>query len=236
MAFAFRKATDELWQRRLFGAAFAFSSVVTPFFLGTVAGAIASRRVPPGIAAGDVLTSWWNPTSLISGALAVGLTAYLAAVYLTADARREGRRELAEFFRRRALLSGVLVGALAAAALLVIRVDAEPLYAGLTSTGLPLVSTSVAAGVASLVLLVFRAFLLVRLTAALAVTAVIWGWGAAQYPVLLPGLSAEQAAGDPEVLRASLWALGVGGLVLVPSLLWLFAIFQSDRTIARHRS
>ena len=41
-AFAFRKASTQLWQQRLFGAVFAFSSVVTPFFLGTVAGAIAS--------------------------------------------------------------------------------------------------------------------------------------------------------------------------------------------------
>ena len=49
-AFAFRKVETELWQRRLFGAVFAFSSVVTPFFLGATAGAVASGRVPPGSA------------------------------------------------------------------------------------------------------------------------------------------------------------------------------------------
>lgn len=36
-------------------------------------------------------------------------------------------------------------------------------------------------------------------------------------------------ATDPAVLHAALWALGVGGLILVPSLLYLFAIFQSNR-------
>jgi cytochrome d ubiquinol oxidase subunit II len=66
-AFAFRKAVTELWQRRLFGAAFAFSSVVTPFFLGAVAGGVASGRVPPGLARGGVITSWCNPTSLTCG-------------------------------------------------------------------------------------------------------------------------------------------------------------------------
>src|SRR6266511_4406968 len=89
-AFAFRKASTELWQQRLFGAAFALASVLTPFFLGTVAGGVASGRVPPGLAEGDLLTSWWNPTSVLSGALAVGTCAYLAAAYLCADARREG--------------------------------------------------------------------------------------------------------------------------------------------------
>src|ERR671939_480002 len=54
-AFAFRKTVTRLGLQRLFGAAFAFSSVVTPFFLGTVAGAVASGRVPLGIAKGNTL-------------------------------------------------------------------------------------------------------------------------------------------------------------------------------------
>lgn len=94
-AFAFRKASTELWQQRLFGAAFAVSSVLTPFFLGTVAGAVASGRVPPGLAAGDLVNSWLAPTSLLGGVLAVGVCAYLAAVYLCDDAVRAGLPELA---------------------------------------------------------------------------------------------------------------------------------------------
>ena len=228
-AFAFRKVSDQLWQRRLFGAAFAFSSVITPFFLGAVAGAVASRRVPTGIAEGDIVTSWWNPTSITAGLLAVGTTAYLAAVYLTADARRTGDERLADAFRLRALLTGVLVGALSLAALLVIRLDAPDLFASLMGQAWPFVLGSILAGITSLALLVVRRFLLVRITAALAATAVIWGWGAAQYPIMLPGLTVDQAAADPAVLRASLWALGIGGLILVPSLLYLFAVFQSNR-------
>src|SRR5437762_5252280 len=62
--FAFRKASRTPARQRLFGALFAFSSVVTPFFLGTVAGGIASGRVPLGAAAGDLVRSWFNPTSV----------------------------------------------------------------------------------------------------------------------------------------------------------------------------
>src|ERR671939_1219971 len=55
--FAFRKVFVRTEQQRVVGAAFAASSVLTPFFLGTVAGGIASGRVPPG-GYGDAVRSW----------------------------------------------------------------------------------------------------------------------------------------------------------------------------------
>ncbi|MFI6521917.1 cytochrome d ubiquinol oxidase subunit II [Spirillospora sp. NPDC050679] len=226
-AFAFRKVSTQLWQQRLFGATFAFSSVVTPFFLGTVAGAIASGRVPPGIAEGDLLRSWINPTSLAAGALAVGTAAYLAAVYLTRDAQRDGAAGLSEDFRRRALATGAVVGLLSAVGLLVLDSDAPRLFDALTSgRALPLLVVSVAAGVASLVLLWYRAYLAVRVTAALAVAGLLWGWGVAQDPWLLPGVRVEDAAATGTVLNATLACLAVGALLLLPSLWWLYAIFQ----------
>jgi cytochrome d ubiquinol oxidase subunit II len=231
-AFAFRKASVELWQQRLFGAAFAVSSVVTPFFLGAIAGALASGRVPPGIARGDVLTSWWNPTSVLAGVLALATMAYLAAVYLTRDAQRAGEDTVAEQFRRRGLLAGLVAGAVALAGPLVLRADAPEFAAALTGSGFPELVVSALSGVASLVLLWRRRYVAVRVTAALAVTAVIWGWGIAQYPELLPGLTADQAAADPAVLRASLAAVAVGAVLLIPSLWWMFALFQREPAAA----
>ncbi|MGW4404181.1 cytochrome d ubiquinol oxidase subunit II [Nonomuraea sp. NPDC004702] len=229
-AFAFRKVSSRLWQRRLFGATFAFSSVVTPFFLGAAAGGIASGRVPPGVAKGDLVGSWVNPTSMAVGALGVGTAAYLAAVYLTRDAQRGGQKDLAEEFRRRALGCGAVVGVLAAVSLLVLRADAPALFAELTTgRALPLLALSVLAGLASLVLLWRRAYLAVRLSAALAVTGLLWGWGVGQYPVLLPGLTLDQAAATDAVLAASLGSLAVGAVLLVPSLWWLYATFQRER-------
>jgi cytochrome bd ubiquinol oxidase subunit II len=225
-AFAFRGASEELRLQRLFGAVFAVSSVITPFFLGTVAGAIASGRIPPGIARGDIVTSWWNPTSVAIGLLGVGVCAYLAAVYLTRDAARHAP-ELVEGFRRRALLSGLVVGGLAVIGLLVLRADAAALATPLLH-GRPalLVGVSVASGLASLVLLAARRYLAVRLTAGLAAAAVLWAWAAAQYPELLPGLTVDQAAAPRAVLQATLGAVGVGALLLLPGLYWLFRLFQ----------
>jgi cytochrome d ubiquinol oxidase subunit II len=226
-AFAFRKVSDEPRLRGLFGAAFAYSSVATPFFLGTVAGAIAGGRVPPGIAAGDLVTSWLNPTSLATGALAVGVTAYLAAVYLTLDARRSGVPGLAAAMRRYALVTGVVVGALSVVGLLVLRVDAPALFAELTTwPALGLAVLSVVAGVASLALLWWEAFLAVRITASLAVAGLLWAWALGQYPALLPGVTVADAAATDSVLAASLGALAVGAAFLLPSLWWLYQLFQ----------
>lgn len=234
-AFAFRKAVTEVWQQRLFGAVFAFSSIVTPFFLGTVAGAIASDRVPPGVARGNVITSWVNPASLTCGALAVGVCAYLSAIYLTADASRGEHTELAEYFRRQGLISGVVVGALALVAVVVMRSDADRLYRGLTHHGSALVITSITAGFLSLLLLARRHYIAVRATAAVAVTALLWAWGTGLYPQLLPGMNVEQAAAAEPTLQATAVTSAIGLALLAPSLFWLFTLFQHKDTAGRQR-
>ena len=224
-AFAFRKAVTTPAQQRVFGATFALSSLLTPFFLGAAAGAIAADRVPPGIAAGHVVRSWWNPISMVTGLLAVSACAFLAAVYLTEDARRSGHPELIGYFRRRALLSGGLTGALSLAGLITARHDAPALAHGLAHRGLPLVIVAVAAGVATLILVTSRSFRAARASAALAVAAVLWAWGVGRYPELLPGLTARQAAALPSTLHAMTIVVVAGSVLLVPSMAYLFVLF-----------
>jgi cytochrome d ubiquinol oxidase subunit II len=227
-SFAFRKASATLAEQRLYGAFFALSSVLTPFFLGTVAGGIASGRIPPGIAAGNIVTSWLNPTSVLGGVLAVLLCGYLAAVYLCADTTRRGRRHLAEGFRRRALVVGVLTGLVALAGIVVLRADAPTLFTGLTHRAFPLMVLSALAGIISIVLLVLRRYLAVRITAALAVAAVLWGWAVGQYPIMLqPGFTVAEGAAEPTVLATSLIAVAIGAVLLFPSLGWLLRLFQT---------
>jgi cytochrome d ubiquinol oxidase subunit II len=229
-AFAFRKTVDSPSLQRSFGAAFAFSSFVTPYFLGAVVGGVASGRVPPGIAQGDVVTSWVNPTSALGGVLAIGVCAYVAATLLCADAVREDKPELADQFRARGLLTAVLVGIVALLGILVLRSDAPQLFDGLTNRGLPLLIVSALAGLSSIVLLLRRSYGWARIVAALAVTAVLWGWAAAQYPyILLPALTIEQAAASRTTLVTMLVTLLGGSVLLIPALVYLYALFQRRR-------
>ena len=159
--------------------------------------------------------------------MAVLVCAYLAAVYLTGDARRAGEHPLAEYFRVRALAAGVVTGALAVAGLVVMARFAGGLFIGLVGVALPFAVASALAGIASLVLLALRRYGAVRLTAAGAVTLVLVAWAAAQYPHLLQAdVTVSQAAATDSVLRAVLLSLAVGAVLLVPSLAWLYILFQ----------
>jgi cytochrome d ubiquinol oxidase subunit II len=211
---------------RLVENLFALSSVLTPFALGTVIGALATGRVPVGNAAGNLVTSWLNPVSVLTGVLAVAFSGYLAAVYLAADARRISERHEVPAYRTRALLSGAVAGALAVAGLLVVRSSAAGLWHGLTSgAGLAMVCVCAVAGVATMALVWRSVFGLARASAALAVAAVIGGWAAAQRPYLLPGLTVAQAAAGRATLIAIIVSVGAGAVVLVPSLFLLFTLF-----------
>lgn len=225
LCYALESAADAPRELRAIDTAFASASILTPFMLGTVIGAVASGRVPVGNAAGDLWTSWVNPTSLMSGALAVSLGAFLAAVYLAADARRFPAAGLGDAFRVRALISGVVTGALALGALLVVRTDAPALYDGLTSGwGLAAVIVSAVSGLGALALVLRRRYRTARAVAALAVAALLAGWAAAQDPDLLPGLTVSQAAADDSTLIAVVVSIAVGAVVLFPSLGFLFRL------------
>jgi cytochrome d ubiquinol oxidase subunit II len=195
--------------------------------MGTVAGAVASGRVPVGNAAGDPVMSWLNPVSLLLGTLFVAAGAYLAAVFLVSDARRRSDPGLVRYFAARARAAALAAGALAVAGIFVLRADARFIYDGLTGDGLPLVVVSLVCGIGALVLLWRGARRGVRPLAVGAVAAIIWGWGVAQYPYLLPtSLTIEEGAGAGETLTAVLVVFGVAVVVVLPALALLFTLDQ----------
>jgi cytochrome bd ubiquinol oxidase subunit II len=225
--FAFHRVAGRAAARRFAEWAFAISSVLTPFFMGTVVGAVASGRVPVGNAAGDPVTSWFNPVSLVLGALFVATGAYVAAVFLITDARRFGDPDLIDYFSVRARVAAAVAGVFAIAGIVALHEDARFIYDGLTGDGLPLVVASVVFGVAAMALLWRGADRGIRPLAVAAVVAVIWGWGVAQYPYLLPTtLTIDEGAGASETLTAVLVLFGVAVVIVIPALAVLFTLDQ----------
>ncbi|MGO9899138.1 MAG: cytochrome d ubiquinol oxidase subunit II [Solirubrobacteraceae bacterium] len=225
-AYALRSGARTPLETRRTDTVFAVSSLLTPFALGTCIGAIACRRVPVGNAAGHLFSSWLNGTSVMIGVLAVLSSAYLAAVYLSADAARQGDPELVRAFRSRALTAGVLAGAAAVAGVIVIHGNAPLLYHGLThGGGLVALLVSFAAGIAALSLVRLGRFEPARYVAALAVAAVIAGWALAQEPTFLPHLTVARAAAPRDTLVLVVVSVLAGALILFPSLALLFRLF-----------
>src|SRR6185437_7263316 len=118
-----------------------------------------------------------------------------AAVQLAADAVRIGDDVAAAAFRRRALASGVLAGAVAVGGLVVVHADAPRLFHGLThGAGLACVIVSVLLGLLALGLVWRRRLDPARFAAGAAVAAIVAGWAVAQRPDVLPGLTVAEAA------------------------------------------
>ncbi|MET0817679.1 MAG: cytochrome d ubiquinol oxidase subunit II [Solirubrobacteraceae bacterium] len=225
--FAFHHTARRAGGRRVAEVLFGASSLLTPFFMGTVVGAIAGGRVPVGNAAGDPVTSWLNALSLVIGALFVATSAYLAAVFLISDARRAGAPDLERAFRTRALWAAVVAGALAVAGLFALHADARTVYDGLTGDGLPLVIASALCGTATLVLVARGARRGARATAVGAVVAIVWGWGVAQHPYLLPrDLTIDAAAAPSATLTTLLVVAGIAALLVGPAIALLFTLAQ----------
>jgi cytochrome d ubiquinol oxidase subunit II len=227
--FAFQHTARRPAGRAVAVACFGLASVLTPFFMGTVVGAVAGGRVPVGNATGNDVTSWLNPLSLVIGALFIATGAYLSAVFLVSDARRAGAPDLERYFGNRALIAAVVAGAFAVAGLVALHQDSTYVFDRLKTDALPLVILSVACGVGVLVLLHRRAKRGARPLAVGAVAAVIWGWAIAQYPYLLPQkLTIAQAAAPSNTLTSVLIVFGIAVLLVLPSIGLLYTLVQRN--------
>jgi cytochrome bd ubiquinol oxidase subunit II len=218
-------------EQRRWGVTFAIASLITPLLLGATAGAIAAGGLgSPAPARGfyaSFVSPWLTPFTLAVGIFAVVAFAFLAAVYLTLEARE---RDLQDDFRRRALASGAGLFLAAGLALLLSQGYAPLVRAALifASWAVPLHLLTGTAAVTALVALWYRRWRVARAAAAAQVSLILWGWALSQYPyVVPPDLTIAGAAAPTATLRLALGALAAGAVVLLPSLYYLFRVFKS---------
>ena len=153
--------------------------------------------------------------------------AYLAAVYLVWEARRDDDAELVEYFRRRAVVSAVVVAGVAALGMVVLHSDAPYVFDGMTGRALPVVIVGVLCGIGALVLLARDAARGARVLAVLAVAGIVVGWGVAQWPYLLPeSLTVSDAAAPTGTLQALVVAVVMAVLLVVPGFVLLYVLDQ----------
>jgi len=134
---------------------------------------------------------------------------------------------MAEYFRRRAIGSGLVAGLVALVGIAVVHADASYLFGELTSRALPLVLLSALCGAGSLLLLVRNAARGARLLAVAGVAAVVIGWGVAQWPYILPtSLTVPAAASPSGTLATVLVATGLAAVLVLPSLTLLYVLAQ----------
>ncbi len=230
-AFVFRKydsKRDEVQRRwsRIFGVA----SVFTPFVQGMTLGALVTGqiRVTDNVVTTGFFAGWLTPFALSCGAFALVLFAFLAAVYLTVEAAEDV--EVQEDFRRLAIGAGIVLGPVAALVFFTSRTGAPEMYRGLTNWWAPvLVAGTLIFAAGAITALWQRRYRLARFAAIGEVTILLFGWSVAQFPHLVyPDLTVANTAAPMATLRLLLIALGLGSIVLLPSLYYLFHVFKGE--------
>ena len=234
-AFAFRGygGDRDVVQRR-WGRVFAIASLVTPVLLWMAVGAIASGRLgDEGGGTGDgfyanYIGTWLTPFAFAVGAFTLACFAFLAAVYLTLEARDESLRD---DFRARALGAGAGVFLTAGLALWLSAGGAPLMREGLLSDrwALPFQVATGAAATLAMAALWMRRYVVARAAAVTQVTLILWGWAGSQFPyVVPPDLTIGGAAAPTATLHLVLIALAIGAVVLIPSLAYLFRVFKGS--------
>ncbi len=217
------------------GYTFSIASTITPFLFGTIAGALASGNIhvsgPPEQVQANLWTTWTSPFALASGAFAVGMCSVLAATYLTVDAHNAGDGEMAELFRRRALIAGAVTAALGALAAVLAISEAPTLWSGLIGKALPFSLAAVVIGMVAAVALLRHLYVAARMLVAAETVCIFLAWGVAQWPYLIvPDVTVDNAASPASVLGPLLIVAVIGFVALAPSLWYLFAIFKRRAT------
>ena len=214
-AFVFRNyATDSPRLVNVWTVVFGAASLITPFWFGDAVGALATGRY-----------AWLSPFALSTGVFAIAVCAQVAAVFLVSEVD-DG--QLREDFRRRGMYATVavwIVGLIPT----VVAYRAEPtLFVGfLAPPALAAVGSAVLLGLVVMVALARRMSLLGRVAVGLEALAILIGWFGAQAPQLVPGrYTYVQAASSDAMLVAFLIAAAIGAVLLIPSMLLLFAIFK----------
>ncbi len=221
-AFVFRQY-GPAEERGVWSRVFSVASFTTPFFLGLSMGALTSGTLR--LDSGTGYVGWLDFFPLSVGVLTTASGTFLAAVYLTAEARTVELRR--EFSRRAYYAAAVLVASSLLSAVLV------PSTAGvfqdrfLSFWYIPaLAGVSLGAAIACLRQKLPK---LARVFAVGAVACLVLGWGAAQYPYLIaPDLTLDSAAAPEATLRPLFGALVLGSFLVLPSLAWLLYAFKRD--------
>jgi cytochrome d ubiquinol oxidase subunit II len=234
-SFAFRAhAADVVGPMSTWGVVFGVASIVTPFFLGTAAAAVASGAIhaPNGQLASSFLDGWTTPLAVVIGLLALSICAYLAATYLMVE--NEHRPDLLADFRRRAMAAAFASGFFALLAVVISLFSAPRLLESLTGRGLALFLLALLNGPVALWAVWRWHPRIARVAVAGQVVLVLWAWAIGQWPYLVPpDLTISATAAPQATLTAMLVVITIGGLLLLPSLWLLFRVFKARNPQAR---
>lgn len=226
--FAFRHIADDPRAHRIADLVFGISSVLTPFFFAACLGAIASGRVSAGGPSQSVWQVSFSPMSIVFGLVSLAATAFSGASFLVGDARRYDAPEMVRYFRGRAVAAAITLIVVGSVALVAIGFVAPTLFRSmLAGSGLPFALLTMVSTPLVAVLLWRGIYRWYRVLTVAAVGSMVFAWGFAQSPYLLPGqLTISQAIAPFATQVLLLIVVCAMLIVIVPAMGLLYYLDQ----------
>ncbi|MCH5720898.1 cytochrome d ubiquinol oxidase subunit II [Niabella hibiscisoli] len=219
----------------VYSKTFMYSSIITPLFLGIIAGSAVSGRIDPQATnfLDAYVFSWLSPFPVAVGIFTVIICGFLAAIFIIGETKSEEDKK--RFVTKSKHMS---IAALAAAVLVFIAAQMEgiPLAHWLFGNSVSIICVILA--IISLVWMWASLFTkqtkLIRVIAGAQVTLLLVAITYEHYPVLVnlkntEGLSLLTQQGAEKTIRSLGIALLAGSVLILPSLFYLLYSF-SNRT------
>lgn len=235
-AFTFRHydaVVDDM--QHLYNRIFAWSSFITPLFLGIIAGSAVSGRIDPD--AKDFLSayvySWLDWFSISVGLFTVAICGFLAAIYLIGetDSREEKKMFISKALRLN--IAAVVCGALVFVAAAYEEIPLLSWVFGNIYGTLAIFAATVSLGL--LWFLLYKGESKgIRILAGFQVTMILFTTTYRHFPnivILKNGgyLSLLEHAGHEKTIETLGWALLIGSVFILPALFYLIYSFQKKK-------
>lgn len=235
-AFTFRHydaVKDEM--QEVYNKIFRYSSFITPFFLGIIAGSAVTRRIDPRAThfLDAYIYSWVNTFSFAVGLFTVAICGFLAAVFIIGQTPDE--KEKKRFIRKAKAfnIAAVIAGGLVFISSIFEKI---PLFDWVFGNPVGIIAFSLAT---ISVFILWRIWdtdktNLMRILAGFQVTMILLITTWRHYPniILLKGgghLSLLEEQGNDKTIAALGWALLLGSLFILPALFYLIYSFQKPK-------
>jgi cytochrome d ubiquinol oxidase subunit II len=240
-AFSFRNydaVVDDM--QVIYSRIFVYASVITPLFLGIIAGSAVAGRIDPTATnfADAYIFSWLHLFSVAVGCFTVAICGFLAAVYLIGETDNETDRQRFIAKAKSMNIAAVICGALV---FLAATIEKIPLTEWVFGNKVGVIA--ITAATLSLVLLWYllnkRKTRVLRVLAGFQVTMILLTTTYRHYPniVLLKhgqSLSLMEQQGYDKTIAALGWALLIGSVFILPALFYLIYSFQKKPISPAH--
>jgi cytochrome bd ubiquinol oxidase subunit II len=233
-AFTFRhydvaQGRSHIYYRWLFNV----SSFITPLFLGITLGAMILGRITFDQSTGFYamfMAPWLNVFCFIMGIFSTSLFTYIAAVFLVPEAKIEKERNKYIRISRNAMAATIASGLLVFAAS---SWEGHSLLPDFMNSVISITAIAVVALLVPAILHFMRTNnpVYLRASIGLQVTAILIGWFAIQYPVMIQVKGGESLTffnthAPDATLKQLLIALLVGLVLVIPAFVFLFRVFK----------